>query len=171
MTFFTFGISSDPCSSMFQMYLGSVISSCCSTFSYFLYQANTELFLVALAHAMDRFVTVSLTFNWGYLFKRKPNHFLPASLCTLLKPSNPLASAKENAIFLTSLPLKEKPKNEYSCIILTISSENKELTCYRGCTWFSLKSTLQAGPVIQFSLPSCSLGRTLLFPLPPDQCS
>ena len=122
---------------------GSVISSCFSTFSYFLYQANTELFLVAFAHAMDKFVTVSLTFNWGYLFKRKPNHFLPASLCTLLKPSNPLASAKENAIFLTSLPDKGKSKNEYSCIISTISSENKELTCYRGCTWFSLKSTLQ----------------------------
>ena len=63
MTFFTFGISSEPCSSMFQMYFGSVISSCFSTFSYFLYQANTELFLVALAHAIDRFVTVSLTFN------------------------------------------------------------------------------------------------------------
>ena len=45
---------------MFQMYLGSVISSCSSTFSYFLYQANTELFLVALARAMDRFVTVQL---------------------------------------------------------------------------------------------------------------
>ena len=170
MTFFTFSISSEPCSSMFQMYLGSVISSCFSTFSYFLYQANTELFFVAFAHAIDKFVTVSLTFD------RKLNHFLPASLCTLLKPSNPLASAKENAIFLTSLPDKVKPKKDYSSIFSTISSANKELRCYSRevgknnmyLIWFNKpKQSL----VQWFSLPSCALGRILLFPLPPEECS
>ena len=112
-------------------YLGSVMSSCFSTSSYFLYQSKAELFFVALAHAMDKFVTVSLTFNWGYLLRRKLNHFLPVSLCNLLKPSNPLASAKSNVIFQTSLPDKGNHKKENSSIILTILSENRELTCYR----------------------------------------
>ena len=97
---------------MFHMYLGSVISNWSSTFWYFLYQVATESWLLALALAIERFVTPSLTFNFGYLFRRKANHFLPASLHCLLKPSKPLASAKSWAIFLTSLEHKGNPKNE-----------------------------------------------------------
>ena len=127
MTFFTFAMSSDPCSSMFHMYLGSVISNWSSTFWYFLYQVATESWLLALALAIERFVTPSLTFYFGYLFRRKANHFLPASLHCLLKPSKPLASAKSWAIFLTSLEHKGNPKNENSSIICTSSSERKNL--------------------------------------------
>ena len=57
MTFLTFGISSEPYSSMFQMYFGSVILSCFNTSSYFLYQSKTELFFVVFALAIDKLVT------------------------------------------------------------------------------------------------------------------
>ena len=96
----------------------------------FLYKSKTELFFVAFALAIDKLVTVSFTFNWGYHFRRKLKHFLPATLCILLKPSKPLASAKSKAIFLTSLPDKGNPTKENSSFILTILSANKELTCY-----------------------------------------
>ena len=175
MAFFTFGISSEPCSSMFQMYFGSVILSCSNTSSYFLYQSKTELFFVAFFLAIDKLVTVSFTFNLGYCFRRKLNHFLPASLCILLKPSNPLASAKSKAIFLTSLADKGNPRKENSSIILTISSANKELTCYSrevGNNMYMIQFNKPKQSLVQwFSLPSCALGRILLLPLPPEQCS
>ena len=176
MTFFTFGISSDPCLSMFQIYFRSVISSWFSTSWYFLYYFKTKLFWVAFAHAIDKFVTVSFTFNCGYHLRRKPDHFPPVLLCILLKPSNPLAAAKSNAFFWTSLPDRGNSRKKISPIILTISSGSKELTSYSGegvgNNMYLIQFNKPKQSLVQwFSLPACVLGMILLFPLPSEQCS
>ena len=62
---------------------------------------------------------LSFTFNWGYHFRRKSNHFLSASLCILLKPSNQLCTfnwgyhfrRKLNHFLPASLYILLKPSN------------------------------------------------------------